>query len=74
MPVTLQHIDAEIERRKIKAQIDAEIDRRSIPHWPTFRGAAAQLMAFVDTPDRPFEVMIAGPAEKIGRASCRERV
>lgn len=63
MPVTLQHIDAEIERRKIKAQIDAEIDRRSIPHWPTFRGAAAQLMAFVDTPDRPFEVMIAGPAE-----------
>ncbi len=63
MPVTLSDIDREIERRKIKAQIDAEIDRRSVPFWPSFRGAAAQLQSYIAAPDRPFEVMLAGPAE-----------
>src|SRR5689334_1502537 len=63
MPITAADIEYEIERRKIKAQIDAEIDRRSVPLWPTFRGAARELQSYVASDERPFEVMIAGPAE-----------
>ena len=63
MPITEADIVYEIKRREIKARLDAEIDRRSIPFWPSFRGAAAQLVSYLDTDERPFEVMIAGPAE-----------
>lgn len=63
MPVSAADIDYEIKRREIKAQIDAEIDRRSVSRWPGFRGAAATLQRYRDDPRRPFELMIAGPAE-----------
>jgi phage terminase large subunit len=64
LPVRQADIDREIERRQLMAQIDAEIDRRSMDRWPTFRGAAAELNALFDMQgDRPFEVMIGGPAE-----------
>ena len=63
MPITAADIDYEIQRREIKAKIDAEIDRRSVPFWPQFRGAAARLLSYIDDPDRPFEVMVSGPAE-----------